>query len=216
MKYKTEKIIVPISQIVANPWNPNVQTKEMFEKGVQSVQKLGMLGSILVRKYAGMYQILDGEHRWKYCQELGHKEIAVECIIEEVSDNDAKMLTILLNNLRGKDDIEKRAKIFTDLEIGQLQLLPFSAEEIENEKALFAWDFSQYDQEKEIKKREISRTVMIGLTEEEWSLWQKALEFAKKEHNWSELSLFMHFLDDYLSIRLFRNVDGTFTDKLKT
>lgn len=215
MKYKTEKRIVKIADISPNPWNPNFQTKQMFQKGVKSVEELGMLGSILVREYAGAYQILDGEHRWKYCKELNLQEIPVECIVGEVTDNDAKMLTVLLNNLRGKDDIEKRAKIFADLESGQLQLLPFTNEEIENEKALFAWDFSQYDKQEEIIPREVSRTVMIGLTEAEWELWQKSLQFAKQEHNWSELALFMYFLDDYLSLRLFKNHDGTFSETLK-
>lgn len=204
-KFTTKKIRVPIDNVVQNRWNPNIQTKEMFDKGVNSVKELGLLGAILVRETAGCYEILDGEHRWKYCKELGYTEIEVETI-GEIDDTQAQLLTVLLNNLRGKDDIEKRAKIYESLNQGQLSLLPFSQEEIENEKALFKFDFSQYDKKEEIDiLAQSTRNFIVSLKEDEWLVVQKAVEFAKNDHNQEPNEWLMELCGDYLDVRIGTN-----------
>ena len=146
VQFNTEKIMVPIDKIMPNRWNPNYQDKRVFEKQKKSIRELGMLGSILVRKIDNHtfcdYEIMDGEHRWKALKEEGSVECPVEVIKGEVSDGDAQLLTILLNNLRGKDDIFKRAKILQVLNENQLQLLPFTEREIEHEKRFVKLDFS--------------------------------------------------------------------------
>jgi len=198
MNFRTTKKLVNINEIKPNPWNCNVQSKEMFDKEVQSIKELGMIGSILVRETCGYYEIIDGEHRYKACLELGYVELPVETI-GEIPDNEAKTLTILLNNLRGKDDIEKRARIFQQLEQGQLQLLPFTDEQIKNEKQLVEWSFDQYQKKTDIKKRVPTRTVAIGLTDDEWKVWEQCLEFAHKR-NWTDLQLFLFMVNDFLAL----------------
>lgn len=200
-KFTTTKITVPINHIVPNRWNPNVQSKEMFAKGVNSVKELGMLGSILVRETGGVYEILDGEHRWRYMQELGYTECPVETM-GEVSDEMAQTLTILMNNIRGKDDVEKRAKIFEALNEGQLQLLPFTQEEIENEKALFHFDFSKFSDKKEVKERVVNRTFAIALTDDEWEVLQKCLETARNDYKQKDIEWLMEVCKDYLDVRI--------------
>lgn len=197
--FKTTKQTVPIDHCEPNPWNPNQQSEELFKKEVASIQELGLLGSILVREVAGIYQILDGEHRWKACKKLGYTEIPVESI-GEISDTDAKLLTVLMNNLRGKDDLEKRAKIFEELNKGQLQLLPFTDEEIENEKALFKFDFSQYDKQ-EPENRNPNRMINIEVTAEEYELWQKCKDIAKGNGQ-TEVQLLISFTEQYLGVQL--------------
>jgi ParB-like chromosome segregation protein Spo0J len=204
-KFTTTKIMVPIERVVPNPWNPNIQSKEMFEKGINSVKETGMLGSILVRETGGCYQILDGEHRWKYLQELKYTEIPVETM-GEISDDLAMALTVRLNNLRGKDDIEKRAKIFEQLSEGQLQLMPFTEEEIKNEKELFKFDFSKYDRpEGEIEEKEKFRIIIIDVHEEEYKLWQFLKKHAEKDRGKTELQLFMEMCDYYSSLHFGRD-----------
>lgn len=189
-----------------NPWNPNVQTGEMFKKGVQSMKELGMLGSILVRETgtdaAGemWYQILDGEHRWKYGQENGYTELPVENM-GTITDQEAQFLTIHLNNLRGKDDVEKRAKIFEMLSEGQLQLLPFSKEDIENEKALFKFDFASYAKP-ELPDKPRMKTFMVSCSEDEHKVIMKALALAKAEYKQEPLAWLLEQVKDYLQLRL--------------
>lgn len=176
--FKTEKKEVDIDKVRPNQWNPNVQDKKIFEKEKKSIQDLGFLGSILVRDHAvtGYYEILDGEHRWKACKELGYTKIPVESI-GKISDKEAQLLTVLINNLRGKDDIFKRAKILEQLESGQLELLPMTAEEIEHEKRFVQFDFSQYDKEgEEMPEREFGKVIVLPMTDEEGLIWQKAKE----------------------------------------
>lgn len=209
--FRTTKIIVPINRIMPNRWNPNFQTKEMFEKGVNSVKELGMLGSILVRE-TGLdangemwYEILDGEHRWKYQIELQYTECPVENI-GTLSDQEAQFLTIHLNNLHGKDDIEKRAKIFEALNEGQLAMLPFSSEDIENEKALFKFDFSKYDKKEELENRVVLRNFMIPLTEEEYIVIQKLMGLVKETYNQTPIQWLMEKVKGDLDLFLGSNV----------
>lgn len=160
-----------------------------------------MLGSILVREIGGHYEILDGEHRWKYAKELGYKELTVESI-GEIEDSKAKILTVMLNNLRGKDDIEKRAIILESLNEGQLQLLPFTAEEIENEKKLFKFDFSQYESKDEgVPADTLAHILSFKFNDDEWKVVQEAIVWAKGEKN-TEKQMFMEMLKHYLQIRL--------------
>ncbi len=197
--FRTIKKIVPIDHIVPNPWNPNIMDSTMFAKAKKSLEELGMLGSILVRETAGVYEILDGEHRWKVAKELGYKELPVESM-GEITDSQAKFLTIHINNLHGSDDIHKRAKIIQEMEEGQLSLLPFSAEQIANEKAFISWDFSQYDKEVPID-REVHRLIQIEATEEEFQVWRTCIKEATKEGK-TEIQVLVEMMEHFLSLRL--------------
>lgn len=196
-KFRTEKKVISINLIIPNPWNPNVQSKSMFEKGKKSVEELGMLGSILVRETAGYYQILDGEHRWKYLKELGYSECPVESM-GEIPDDEAKLLTVLLNNIHGTDDLEKRAKIFEQLGEGQLQLLPFTSEEIENEKKLFKFDFSQFDNLDEVEVKDTS-LIQIVVPIQVKDVWLQCVKIAK-ENNESDVDLILEMMEHYIAV----------------
>lgn len=179
IKFVTEKLVVPIDKIMPNRWNPNYQTKAQFEKQKQSMRELGFVGSVFVRRVKHTscdYEILDGEHRWKGLKEEGATECPIECFKEDVSDADAQVMTVLFNNLRGQDDIEKRAKILEALGDKQLSLLPMSADEIENEKALFKFDFSKYDKEETVPEREFAKVIVLGFNSEEAALWDMTME----------------------------------------
>lgn len=212
--FKTEKKRVKIDLVVPNPWNPNVQSKEIFEKEKKSIKELGLLGSILVRERPAaegssimVYEILDGEHRWKACKELGYTEITVENI-GKISDSETKMLTVLLNNLRGKDDIFKRAKIFEALDSGQLELLPFSKQEIENEKELVKFDFSIYEKEEEFEERQEVNLITLKVTNKEKELWEKAVKVAKEKKGINEIKLFMEWVKYFLTLAVGADKDG--------
>lgn len=217
--FSTEKIKVQIDSIHPNPYNPNFQDKATFEKEKKSIQELGMLGSILVRNHAveGHYEILDGEHRWKAAKELGFTEMTVENI-GNIPDGQMKFLTIHLNNLRGKDDVFKRAAILKELEQGQLEMLPWTEEEIENEKKLISFDFSQYDKDSSLPERTPGLLVVLPFNEEESQAWLKAKELlvtrnkittdnSKKKQ---DIQLVMYLIKNMLDIYL----GGRYEDKI--
>jgi len=195
----TTKITVHIDNIIPNAFNPNEMSEFMYEKMKQTIKEKGLFGSIYVTPTAGMYRILDGEHRWKACKELGMTWLPVECA-KEMTDQEVKFWTVYFNNTRGKDDIEKRAQIFKELDNGQTSLLPFTQEEIDNEKALFSFDFSQYDKpESERQGREVVRAIMIPVTEDEWAVWEKAKEVLKQE-NKTDVWFMMQAVDSFLQL----------------
>ncbi len=210
--FRTTKIKVDINLVSPNPWNPNKQDDAMFRKQVQSVKELGFLGSILVREWCGMYQILDGEHRWTAAKELEYTEITIESM-GEIEDNEAKLLTVLLNNLKGKDDVEKRAKIFQQLEAGQLQLLPFTEEEIVNQKKLIEFDFSQYDKEKQDKKdkKENSYSILLSVSELQFELYQNFKSAILGPKKITETDFFFNAVEEMLQLEGYKK--EVFTDE---
>ncbi len=73
------------------------------------------LGGASVRspERAGVYQVLDGHHRWRALEALGHERAA--CVVWPVDDEQALMLLSTLNRLEGRDDPARRAKLLGEL-----------------------------------------------------------------------------------------------------
>lgn len=149
-KFPTTRKEIDINVIQPNKWNPNLQSDIMFKKEMESIKKFGFIQPILVRQFLDgleQYEIIDGEHRWRACKELGYTKILVDTI-GEISENEAKVLTIIMNRLRGEDDILKRAEIMKEISQGQsslLELLPYEDREIQEEMRLLDFDFSQFE-----------------------------------------------------------------------
>ncbi len=199
-KLSTKKIMVDIDLIIANPWNPNKMNDFIFQKMKQTIEKEGLFGSIYVRPLAGMYEILDGEHRVKACKELGYTELPVECS-EEMTEKEVKFWTIYFNNTRGKDDIEKRSKLLNEIDAGQAQLLPMTDEEFENEKALFHFDFSQFDKQEEIKEKKDEAIVQIIVPRDVLTLWKKTIEVGKKFEK-TDVQIFVSGIENFLNLHV--------------
>ena len=102
---------------VPNPWNPNVMDDRTRDKLRAYVQHRGLLQPLVVRPHPdtdGHYQILGGYHRWQICKdELGYE--TVPCVIVDLGDTDAKVLTINLNELSGEPAPHLLAQLIHDL-----------------------------------------------------------------------------------------------------
>lgn len=129
--------LIPIDRIRPNPWNPNVMDAEMMEKEKASITEYGMIVPILVRQVGvNIWEIIDGEHRYETCKLLGHKEIL--CVdLGLMSDQKAKKLTIIANDLRGQSDPNKLNQLVEDLAKNEsiedlAKLLPQSQAELES------------------------------------------------------------------------------------
>lgn len=179
VEFKTTKLMVPIDKVRPNRWNPNQMDSKMFAKQKKSIEEIGFLGSILVRDHEidTYYEILDGEHRWKALKEAGATEVPVETI-GKISDQDAQLLTVLINNLHGTDDVFKRARILQELNERQLSLLPMTQDEIEHEKQFVKFDFSQYDttDENELEEGDGSLFVVLHFNQNEAAVWNRIKE----------------------------------------
>jgi ParB-like nuclease family protein len=202
-KLRTKKETIFIDFIQPNPFNPNKMDDYTFQKMKDTIASEGLFGSVYVRPLpGGTYQLLDGQHRVQACKELGFTEIPCEVCEDTMTDKEVKFWTIYFNNTKGKDDIQKRAKLFEEMEQGQAQLLPFSEDQIENEKRLFKFDFSQYDEQKEIKEKERTNAISFTTTEHIKDLWNFCCEFAKMDRGQDQNEMIKTMIDLYVSLMI--------------
>lgn len=130
---------IPVDRLDPNPWNPNRMTREMREKLRLNLQREGFVNPLTVRSRGERFQIINGEHRWLIAKELGHR--TVPCVVLDLDDRRARILTINLNELGGDPVPALLARLLHDLEeempIEEIAaLLPYGESEIRDLEAL--------------------------------------------------------------------------------
>jgi ParB/RepB/Spo0J family partition protein len=119
--------------------NPNRMDPERFELLKRAITRMGFLQPILVRWDAARkpdagYVIVDGHHRYRAACELRLAE--VPCFVRDATtDNDARVLQIGMNQLRGEVDLGIVATTLLDLQnngwsINDLEIVGLNASEI--------------------------------------------------------------------------------------
>lgn len=107
---------IEIDKIQPNDFNPNTMSEKEYNKLRESIilTKGEYLkhNPILIRSINEdvPFEIIDGEHRWKACKELGFK--AVPCETKDMSRREAQVLSVILGKNRGHPDYDKLAEIF--------------------------------------------------------------------------------------------------------
>lgn len=178
-KIKVNVSVVSISKVHPNPWNPNVQSDFIFERELRSIQRHGMVLPILVREMpagkGGGYEIIDGEHRWKACAQLGMKEIPINNQ-GKLSDALCQELTVLMNEIKGKAETGLLGDLMKGLEqsIGLAtltEIMPYSGVELESMIKMATVDFGALNPNAsdEGKKTEAPGTPGLPPDPEGWS-----------------------------------------------
>ena len=113
-----EVVQLPVDALEPNPWNPNRMDEETRAKLTAYLRHRGLLQPLVVRPLSKgrkpRYQILGGFHRWQICREdLGYA--TVPCVVAELNDRDAKVLTVNLNELSGEPAPHLLAELIHDL-----------------------------------------------------------------------------------------------------
>jgi hypothetical protein len=159
---------IPIEKIHPNPWNPNKLTERQLEALQESILEYGFIAAATVRQhptFEGEYEIIDSEHRYEVVSALIENPPPTEVEIHKsvrriielrilpcfdmgvVPDQQAKRLTVTLNETRGKADTVDLARLLHGLrsemsleEIGKG--LPYTPEELGELTGLadFDWD----------------------------------------------------------------------------
>ena len=106
---------LPVGQLEPNPWNPNRMDDEMYAKLRAYVEREGLVEPLVVRRLKGQetLQLLGGYHRWMVAKELGYE--TVPCIVLNLSDERAKILSVNLNELKGQSAPHLLADLVHDL-----------------------------------------------------------------------------------------------------
>lgn len=108
-----ELTLIKTELIKPNGYNPNIVPEDTLAKLRQEIAQNGLTVPITVRSSGNGYEVVDGEHRWRICRDLGFKEIP--CIIQEFDDNEAKIKTLQLNYMHGYAVPVKLAALIHDL-----------------------------------------------------------------------------------------------------
>ncbi|MBI2936627.1 MAG: ParB N-terminal domain-containing protein [Thaumarchaeota archaeon] len=113
MKAVGEVVSIPVSDLEVNPWNCNVMSEAQMRLLIETVKRSGpeKMQPVIVRsQQSGKMQIIDGEHRFLAAKEHGWE--AVPAIIVDLDDEQAKVMCIKMNYLRGKLDPMRLFDVF--------------------------------------------------------------------------------------------------------
>ena len=105
--------MLKIEQVFPNDYNPNVVPEDIMAKLWAEIEQKGLCEPIIVRQAGDGYVIVDGEHRFKICRDLGWQEIP--CIVQDFDEKEAKIKTLQLNYLRGSPVPIRLASLIHDL-----------------------------------------------------------------------------------------------------
>ena len=200
--FDTKKVvIVDINSIAPNPWNPKKKDTPEYIKVVESIHNNGLKAPIAVREKEGdsgeLYEIIDGEQRWRACQDEGYTKVLIynEGIID---DNQAKALTIWWEQRVPFDQIME-AKLVTEIAHDDSIKLPYTAEEIKEFENMMAFDFNQFEDTKNAVDEFGNKTLKIALSELQYQVITQAIEHVKKELNCQDAYALEMICADYMA-----------------
>lgn len=107
---------IPLSNLRAHPSNSNVMPGPLLEKLAAHIRRSGRYPPLIVRPAPhepDAWQVLDGHHRWRVLEQLGHEK--AHCITWHVDDDQALLLLATLNRLQGQDDPQRRSQLLAEL-----------------------------------------------------------------------------------------------------
>lgn len=137
---------LPVEWIHPHPDNPNEGDEAAL---AEAVDELGFLGAIFVRQLDEYeFQIIGGEHRWRKAVEAGHTDVPI--IRLELTDPEAKRLTLILNETVGEHDVVSVGSLLAQLRADDVDLetlvrgLPYSSAELQHLLSLADEDWERF------------------------------------------------------------------------
>src|ERR687892_124688 len=137
-----------LDQLKEAPWNPNQMDEAMFQKLRESLTRYGLVQNLVVRPVEeGCYEVLSGNQRLQVLREF--QRSAVPCVVVELDDAHARLLSQALNRIAGEDDLGLRADLLQQVleELPQsevLKLLPETADSLQAFAPLGQQDLAGY------------------------------------------------------------------------
>ena len=93
-------VVLPVESISPAEWNPNIMGEAVKARLGRSIERFGVLVPLVVRPIGdGRYETIGGAHRLSVIQERG--ESTVPCVIVELEDAEARLLSQGLNRIAG-------------------------------------------------------------------------------------------------------------------
>lgn len=93
---------VNVASIHPNPYQPRATfDEESIAELAQSIQQVGLLQPLLVRKVDDGYELVAGERRLRAVTSLGMKKVA--CIVQQDIEDESSAMMALIENLQRED-----------------------------------------------------------------------------------------------------------------
>lgn len=168
-----------------NPWNPNQMNERTFDAERESIGRFGFIDPITVRQHPdieGAYQIIDGEHRWRAAKDIGLSKVPVSVI--EVTDTEAKKLTIVLNETRGEASTVELAALLAEIGLDDdnlLEALPYTDAQLQNLLALADLEVPEYDDAPEGGSEDDDEwvSVKMRIPRDAMPIWEQAQDILR-------------------------------------
>ncbi len=179
-----EVVHIPADQMKPNLWNVNRVPEDVYSKIRESIRREGLVEPLVVRPLGDCFEILGGEHRWRICKEdLGYETLP--CVVVDLDDRRAKILSINLNELKGQPVPDLLAKLVHDLsaEVSLEDLasqLPYSKGELDDLlESLKIPDGLESFLKEEAARAERERPQVVSFVVEDEALVERAIQAAK-------------------------------------
>ena len=104
-----------------NTWNPNQIPPHTYDKLKANIRRLWeqeeVIPPVIARPSSteGVFEIIDGEHRWRIFQELNLTEIPV-IVLDSLDEAEVKLLTINLNYMKGQPEYERYTELLKSIQ----------------------------------------------------------------------------------------------------
>lgn len=138
---------LPLYCLRPAPWNANTLTPEMEAKLKASISHFGIAVALVVRPLGERYEVLSGNQRLKALVDLGYTQ--APCLLSNLDDAQARLLSQALNHLHGQDNPGLRAELLRTAlaalpEADVLALLPETADSLKELVSLGQQDMAHY------------------------------------------------------------------------
>jgi ParB family chromosome partitioning protein len=143
-----QMVSLPLDQLQAAPWNPNQMDAAMLQKLRESLTRYGLVQNLVVRPLGDeIYEVLSGNQRLQILRELQHSP--VPCVVVNLDDAKARLLSQALNRIAGEDDLGLKAELLKQVlkslpEQEVLKLLPETTQSLQAMASLGQEDIAQY------------------------------------------------------------------------
>lgn len=107
-----------VDRLVANTWNPNVQTDAEFKRLVEEIKEVGFIDfPQVIPMDDGTYRIIGGEHRVAAAKELGFRTLPCAVLTADrwQEEDLQKLVTVRLNVMGGKLDPARMAALYDEM-----------------------------------------------------------------------------------------------------
>lgn len=178
-------IDLDITKIGEASWNPNEMDEPMLARLRGSIIRYGLVENLVVRPVGNeLHEVLSGNHRLRVLKELGFN--SAPCIVVNIDDGHARLLSQALNRIHGEDDLGLRAELVRKVletvpEAEITAVLPETTATLDAIASLGQADLKRYLENWGKARAMRLRHLGFRFTEEQLNIVEKALNTAMPE-----------------------------------